>query len=105
MPRKDRYRPWLDACVAYLKESGEQRSVHWLLDNIDAKAPRTGNYKRYVAPAKNRVNSQWRPPNINSAVNHLRREKRLSRGYIGETTNLSSGTNYPIQSWWYDYEE
>jgi len=100
--RKERYMRWVQACVEYLKETGEKRSANWLFENIDCCNQREGLYRKYVAEGKTRENSQYRPPNINSAVNKLRASGLLKRGYMGDVAMNSAGSKYEVISWWYE---
>ena len=102
--RKERYMRWVHACVEYLKETGEKRSANWLFENIDCCNQREGLYKKNVAEGKIRENTQYRPPNVNSASNKLRasglteqnrelQEKLKERGKIEKQLNAAIGVD------------
>ena len=100
--RKERYMRWVHACVEYLKETGEKRSANWLFENIDCCNQREGLYKKNVAEGKIRENTQYRPPNVNSASNKLRASGLLKRAYLGDVATNSAGSKYKVMSWWYE---
>jgi hypothetical protein len=66
--RKKRYSAWLDAVYEHLKKTGETRPVVWLLENI----------------ATERKNMM--PPNVNSATQKMRIDKRFVGEYPLEDT-------------------
>jgi hypothetical protein len=77
--RKRRYSHWVERVVEYLKETGEERTVRWLLENLP--------YDRYS------------PTSATSGAQKLTREPRIG-SVMGVSSDLH-GYDYPIKLYFY----